>query len=277
MERTRRFGSLLKLLDDENEDVRHGVQRALLEFQGDASHDLAALGIDLKSNESKLLSDSLHAGRQKTLKEQWAMPVSNLRDPDGDYESFEALLRLISDFLHDGITLRPSLSDELDIIAQETQPEVSSPRELAEWLFGSGRFSGNKSIPFDPRNSDLAWSLEEGKSNPLGLSLIYILVAQRLDLTVYGVNYPGHFLCLIDSPDGPTLIDPFHKGRPIMVTQLLNEHPELSAEAKRAVRHPCSLAAMLLRILANMNLAFNKASRFDDAALVQELMKTFRL
>ena len=276
MERTARFGSLLKLLDDENADVQEGIQRALLEFEGDASHDLAALGIDLKSGDSKLLSDSLHAGRQKLLREQWIMPTSNLRYPDGDYESFESLLRLISDFLHDGITLRPSLSDELDIIAQEAQPEVGTARELADWLFKSERFTGNKSIPFDPRNSDLAWSLEKGKSNPLGLSLIYILVAQRLGLTVYGVNYPGHFLCLIDSPDGPTLIDAFHKGRPIMVKQLLEDHPELSAEAKKAVRQPCSLAAMLLRILANMNLAFNKAGRFDDATLVQDLMKTFR-
>ena len=276
MERTAKFGSLLKLLDDENEDVQKGVQRALMEFEGDASHDLAALGIDLKSNESKLLSDSLHAGRQKLLNEQWVMPAGNLRYPDGDYESFESLLRLISDFLHDGITLRPSLSDELDIIAQEAQPEVGTAHDLANWLFQSTRFTGNKSIPFDPRNSDLAWSLEEGKSNPLGLSLIYILVAQRLGLTVYGVNYPGHFLSLIDSPNGPTLIDAFHNGRPIMVKQLLDDHPELSSEAKKAVKQPCSLAAMLLRILANMNLAFNKAGRFDDATLVQDLMKTFR-
>ncbi|MEN8772391.1 MAG: transglutaminase family protein [Akkermansiaceae bacterium] len=276
MERTAKFGSLLKLLDDENEDVQQGVQRALMEFEGDASHDLAALGINLKSNESKLLSNSLHAGRQKVLKEQWVMPASNLRYPDGDYESFESLLRLISDFLHDGITLRPSLSDELDIIAQEAQPEVATAHDLANWLFQSGRFTGNKSTPFTPRNSDLAWSLEEGKSNPLGLSLVYILVAQRLGFTVYGVNYPGHFLCLIDSPNGPTLIDAFHNGRPIMVKQLLDDHPELSSEAKKAVKQPCTLAAMLFRILANMNLAFNKAGRFDDAALVQDLMKTFR-
>ena len=276
MERTTRFGSLLKLLDDENEEVQQGVQQALLEFEGDASHDLAALGIDLPSNESQLLSASLHAGRQKLLKEQWAMPTSNLRDPDGDYESLESLLRLISDFLHDGVTLRPSLSDELDIIAQEAQPEVGTARELADWLFGSGRFTGNKEAPFDPRNSDLAWALEEGTSNPLGLSLIFILTAQRLGHTVHGVNYPGHFLCLIDSPEGPTLIDAFHSGRPILVSGLLAEHPELSKEAKKAVRQPASFAAILLRVLANMNLAFNKAARFEDAALVQNLMKTFR-
>ena len=204
------------------------------------------------------------------------MPASNLRYPDGDYESLESLLRLISDFLHDGVTLRPSLSDELDILAQEADPAASTSLELAGWLFGSKRFAANKVAPFDPRNSDLAWCLEEGQSNPLGLSLIYILVAQRLGLTVYGVNYPGHFLSLIDSREGPTLIDAFHRGRPILVSKLLADHPEISGEATKAVRQPCSLAAMLLRVLANMNLAFNKADRFDDAAITQDLMKTFR-
>lgn len=276
MERTVHFGSLLKLLDDENEEVRKGVRRALMDFEGDASNDLAALGINLKSNEVKLLSDSLHAGRQKLLKEQWAMPASNLRYPDGDYESLEALLRLISDYLHDGVTLRPSLSDELDILAQEADSEAGTSLELAGWLFGLKRFVGNRAAPFDPRNSDLAWCLEEGKSNPLGLSLIYILVAQRLGLTVYGINYPGHFLCLIDTEEGPTLIDGFHQGRPILVSKLLKDHPELSEEATKAVRHPCSLASMLLRVLANMNLAFNKAGRFDDAKIIQDIMKTFR-
>jgi regulator of sirC expression with transglutaminase-like and TPR domain len=276
MERTAHFGSLLKLLDDENKEVQQGVQRALMDFEGDASHDLAALGIHLKTKEARLLSESLHAGRQKLLKEHWAMPANQLREPDGDFEAFESLLRLVSDFLHDGVTLRPSLSDELDLLAKEAEPIVATPRGLAAWLFESGQFKGNKVAPFDPRNSDLAWCLEEYQSNPIGLALIYILVAQRLGLTVSGVNYPGHFLCLIDTTDGPTLIDAFHRGRPILVAKLLADHPELSREAIKAVRQPCSLAAMLLRVLANMNLAFNKSGRFEDAGIIQDLMKTFR-
>jgi regulator of sirC expression with transglutaminase-like and TPR domain len=270
------FGSLLKLLDDETVEVRQGVERALLDYEGDASDDLAALGIHLKSKEAQLLSTSLHAGRQKALKEQWAMPASHLRYPDSDHDLLESLLRLLSDFLHDGVTLRPSLSDELDILAREAETEVATPLELSAWLFLSGRFTGNKVAPFDPRNSDLAWCLEEDQSNPLGLSLIYLLVAHRLGLEVFGVNYPGHFLCLIDTSEGPTLIDAFHQGRPIVITKLLADHPELSEEACKAVRQPSSLAAILLRVLANMNLAFNKAGRFDDAEIMQDLMKTFR-
>lgn len=270
------FGSLLKLLDDENEVVQLGVQAALLNYQGDASDDLAALGIHLKTKEANLLSTSLHPGRQKALRDQWAMPANDLSHPDSDYELLESLLRLLSDFLHDGVTLRPSLSDELDILAREAQPEVATPLELSAWLFKSGRYNGNRIAPFDPRNSDLAWCLEEDQSNPLGLSLIYLLVAHRLGLQVYGINYPGHFLSLIDTPEGTTLIDAYHQGRPILVSKLLADHPELSDQAKKSISQPCTLAAILLRVLANLNLAFSKANRPDDAALVQDLMKTFR-
>lgn len=275
MSKEAHFGSLLKLLDDENEVVRQGVSKALLDYHGDASDDLAALGIDLKSKEARLLSKSLHPGRQRELREQWVLPSKGLDQPDGDWEAFESLLRLISDFLHDGVTLRPSISDELDLLAREALPEVSTSIHLSAWLFGTGKFKGNKGNAFDPRNSDLAWCLEEGTSNPLGLGIIFMLVGQRLGLEVFGVNYPGHFLCLIDSPEGPLLIDCFHRGRPIPARKLLKDHPELSKRAVDAVNQPCNLSAILVRLLANLHLAFQKEDREDDAELVQDLIKTF--
>lgn len=275
MSKEAHFGSLLKLLDDDNEVVREGVQRALLDYHGDASDDLAALGIPLQSRDARLLSRSLHPGRQLALRDQWALPRQLLDNPDGDWETFESLLRLLSDFLHDGVTLRASISDGLDLLANEAQPEVGSALHLSAWLFGSGRFKGNRSAPFDPRNSDLAWCLEEGTGNPLGLGIIYMLVAQRLGFEVYGVNYPGHFLCVVDSPEGPLLIDAFHRGRPLLVRKLLKDHPELSGQAVKAVRQPGTLSDILLRMLANLNLAFGKTNRPEDAALVQDLMRTF--
>ncbi|MDA7888294.1 transglutaminase-like domain-containing protein [Akkermansiaceae bacterium] len=270
------ISTILRLLDDEDQEVQDGIQQALIEYHGDASDDLAALGIKLAKKESSLLSKSLHPGRQATLREHWSVPARALKDPDGDWDALEALLRLLSDFLHDGIILRPSMSDELDLLAREAENNVHSPAELAEWLFASDRFTGNKANPYDPRNSDLAWCLEEGKGNPLALSLIYLLIARRIDVPVYGVNYPGHFLCLIDLEVAPTLIDPYHRGRPIPVMQLLKDHPEISKKAVEAVRRPCSLAAILSRVLANMNLAFSKINRFEDADLIQNLMKTIK-
>ena len=78
------ISTILKLLDDENQEVQNGIQQALLDYHGDASDDLAALGIQLSPEASSLLSKSLHSGRQASLKEHWNVPSRSLKDPDGD-------------------------------------------------------------------------------------------------------------------------------------------------------------------------------------------------
>lgn len=266
--------SLLTLLDDENEQVREGVQKALLDFEGDAADELAAAGLRLKTKQAKLLSESLHPGRRKTLEEEWAVPTGRLQAIDGDWDSFEALLRLLADFLHDGITIRQSLSDELDQLAEQADQKVSTPLELSNYLFAHGRYVGNRLTPFNILNSDLTWCLQEGESNPLGLSLIYMLVAHRLKIPVFGCNYPGHFLALIAHEGQPTLIDAFHNGRATPTRQLLKEHPEISSDARKALKQPCSLAEMLTRLLANLHFAFVKVERKEDAELIGKLMRT---
>jgi len=266
--------SLLTLLDDDTEEVRSGVQDALLRFQGDATDELAAAGLRLKAKEAKLLSQSLHPGRRSVLQQEWAYPAHQLDATDGDWETFEALLRLISDFLHDGVTMRQSLSDELDLLAEAASGKVTTASELARHLFGNAVLTGNRLTPFNIQNSDLAWCIQEGESNPLGLSLIYMLVGQRLEIPVYGCNYPGHFLSLIDHGGEATIVDPFHNGRLTSVRELLRDHPEISKDAKRCLHQPCTLAQMLARILANLHFAFAKVNRKKDAELIEELMLT---
>ena len=245
-----------------------------MDYEGDAADELAAAGLRLKSNQAKLLTEGLHPGRRLILESEWAIPIGRLQSVDGDWDCFESLLRLLSDFLHDGITMRQSLSDELDQLAEQAHAKVSSPIELSRHLFSTGKLTGNRLDPFQIRNSDLAWCIQEGESNPLGLSLIYMLVAHRLKIPVFGCNYPGHFLSLISHQGQPTLIDAFHNGRATAAQQLLSEHPEISADAKRALKQPSTLADMLLRLLANLHFAFTKVDRKKVANLIQKLLKT---
>lgn len=267
--------SLIKLLDDENESVRQGLDTVFLDYQGDLSDELAAEGLHLSTKEALTLSKRLHPGRQAALRKEWVIPFHRLQSPDGDWESLEALLRLLSDYLHDGVNLRPSLSDQLDLLAEDAENKVEDPVQLADHLFKSGLLIGNRSHPYDPRNSDLAWALSEGTSNPLGLCLIYMLVAHRLNLQVFGCNYPGHFLSLIDHEGQATLVDCFHAARLTPVRELIAKHPEISQQARLAIKQPCSLGTMLKRVLANIHFSFEKTGRTDDAELLYELLVPF--
>src|SRR5687767_11354480 len=61
-------------------------------------------------------------------------------------------------------------------------------------LFDIYGLSANKKNFHAPQNSYLNIVLDTGKGNPLSLSIIYSLVCQQLEIPVYGINLPNHFV-----------------------------------------------------------------------------------
>ncbi|MES2659971.1 MAG: transglutaminase-like domain-containing protein [Verrucomicrobiota bacterium] len=266
--------ALLRLLDDETPEVRSRVSERFALCGGDISEWLATRPRQLSEHEKELLAEMLSPPRREILSREWIAPSGGAWALQEDWESFEALLRTLSDFLHDGISLRQPLSDALDLIAEEAADEgVSSANELRSFLFDSKRLSANQENYYDVRNSDLAWCIAEGRSNPLGLCLIFILVGRRLDLEVEGVNFPGHFMCRIFEDSFPLIIDCFDKGQLHLQSTLL-ESPELTRPQRDLLRQSAGPGIILLRLLNNLNQSLEKAERTEDAELIKELLAT---
>jgi len=268
--------ALLRLLDDETPEVRKRVAERLALCGGDLSEWLATRPRSLSRREQSVLADLLSPPRREALEREWLVPTGGAAALREDWESFEAMLRIVSDFLHDGITLRQPLSDALDLLAEEAEESgVTTANDLRAFLFESGRLSGNEIQYEDPRNSDLAWSIAEGRSNPLGLGLIFILVSRRLDLAVEAVNFPGHFLCRIFEDGYPIIIDCFDHGRLHLQSTLL-ENPDLGRAERSALRQCADPGTILLRLLNNLFAALEGADRPDDARLIRRLRATLK-
>lgn len=266
---------LLRLLDDEQPDVRRVVSAQLAGFGGDLSDQVAGLGIDLSAKDLEVLSGLLQPARRDALRESWFTPTRALLEPDGDWDLFEAFLRMISDFLHDGVSLRPSMTDLLDELADESaEMEIDDPIPLASWLFDGSRLTANKRDYYNPLNSDLASVLDNGTGTPLSLSLILILVAQRRKIPIYGCNYPGHFLCWTDTSSGPLVIDPYNKARTLAVKQIIANNPGISTTSRDALNSPARQVDMLRRVLSNLAHAYTKNESADDLILVKELSES---
>ena len=267
--------ALVRLLDDETPEVRQRVAARLGETNGDVSEWLASRPKELSRGEKTLLAQMLSPGRRKALVRDWIVPSGGSGRLREDWDSFEALLRSLSDFLHDGITLRQPLSDALDLLAEEaSESGTTSENDLRAFLFESGRLQGNRSDYYDPRNSDLAWGIAEGRSNPLGLCLIYILVAHRLDLEVEGVNFPGHFLTRIFEDGHPLIIDCFDHGRVHAQAALIESGSELTRQQRASLRESADPGTILVRLLNNLTSALEHAGRKEDAELVGTLLTT---
>ena len=98
------------------------------------------------------------------------------------------------------ITTDPGRSDIGNILA------------LNEFLFEREKFSGNEDEYDDPRNSFLNDVLDRKKGIPITLSLVYMELARRNGLPVWGVSFPGHFLVKYAADSGEIIIDPFNQG-----------------------------------------------------------------
>jgi len=267
--------ALLRLLDDETPEVRERVRERLSQCGGDLSEWLTTRPQPLTKKERALLQEMLSPARRKALERDWVVPSGGAAALQEDWESFEALLRVLSDFLHDGITLRQPLSDALDLIAEEAaESSVLTENDLRAFLFEGDRLSGNRTDYYDPRNSDLAWSIAEGRSNPLGLCLIFILVARRLNLEVEGVNFPGHFLSRIFEDGYPLIIDCFDHGRVHLQSTLIDSGSELTRQQRSTLRESADPGTILLRLLNNLSSALAHAGRTEDAQLAETLHQT---
>lgn len=269
---SKELSALLRLLDDDTPEVRSVVAGRLAEVGGDLSEILPGMVRSLSGRDKQLLAAMLLPARRKTLRDEWLTPRFGTAGLGDDWELFESQLRLISDFLHDGLSLRQPLSDALDLLAEEAQEDgVAGPNDLRVFLFERKRLGPNVANYYDPRNSDLAWCLFEGVSNPIGLGVIYMLTGQRLGLEIEGICFPGHFLCRIHEDGYPLIVDCYDKGCIHSQNVLTDPTNDLNREQRRALEGSADLGSILLRVLNNLIDTFIRQGREEDAALITEM------
>ncbi len=111
--------------------------------------------------------------------------------------------------------LRPGLDvdralDGLDRLAAAC-PADDRDAVVAD-LFGTNKFTGDRSTYTDWRNSCLDHVVETGRGIPITLSVLLIEVARRRGIELVGIGMPAHFL-VGDPSDPEWFVDPFHGGR----------------------------------------------------------------
>ena len=126
---------------------------------------------------------------------------------------------------------------------------------LTSVLFHELGFSGNEADYYDPRNSFLNEVIERRTGIPITLSVLYIEVGRRCGLKVDGVLFPGHFLCKVTLDEGELIVDPFHRGQILSLSELKRRlTAAMGDEARfdRRVLRPARTREILSRMLQNL-------------------------
>ncbi len=153
-------------------------------------------------------------------------------------------------------------------------------------IFDVHNFSGNTTNYHAPQNSYINNVLESKKGNPLLLAIIYTIVAQSLDIPIYGVNLPEHFiLCYVDTdhmgvPSTPGnegsnvlfYINPFSKGTVFGQKEIDAFLKQLKLEQMPGFYEPCSNLEIIRRLLRNLISSYEKLGYPDKSAELKILL-----
>jgi regulator of sirC expression with transglutaminase-like and TPR domain len=149
---------------------------------------------------------------------------------------------------------------------------------INEVLYGDEGFRGNVTDYYDPKNSFFNDVLDRKLGIPITLSVLYMEVARRAGVPVFGVGMPGHFLLKFYEIDGRELfLDAYNSGRLLSpedcqekLTEIYNGQIPLDAKFLTPVGKRQILTRMLnnLRSIYMTNRLLKKALAVIDLILV---------
>jgi regulator of sirC expression with transglutaminase-like and TPR domain len=153
-------------------------------------------------------------------------------------------------------------------------------------------FQGNTDHYHDPQNSFINIALETKKGNPIMLAVIYMLVAQRLQIPVFGVNLPQHFVLAYKEDNLEHLNDPFNvkprldyrHGKVLFYINAFNKGAvfskanleqfliQIKIDPKYEFFEACSSVDIVKRVLRNLVVAYEKSGKQGKVGEVHEML-----
>jgi regulator of sirC expression with transglutaminase-like and TPR domain len=143
-------------------------------------------------------------------------------------------------------------------------------------------FDGNKVNLFAPQNFYLNTFLETRKGSALSLGMLYIIIAQKLNIPVFGVNLPQHFILAYVSdlmPEVPSMedvlfyINPFNKGAVFTKKEIELFIQQLKINPDRTYFAPCSNIDIIKRLIGNLIYSYTQLGYPDKIEDLEMLLK----
>lgn len=266
--------ALVSLLDDDDvEVVQHVEDRIMslgtyiipyLEFEWENSFNPTV---------QKRIEELVHTLQFELLKEKlYAWRISDEQD------LLEGMW-LINTYQYPDLELS-QLTKELEQIYYETWLEFKSDihpvdqvKILNSVLFNKLHFGANTKNFHSPGNSMLNVVLQTKKGNPISLCVIYMLVAKKLKLPIYGVNLPNLFVMTYQQEEGQFYINAFNRGLVFSRKEIDEYIDNLKLPHNEMYYEPCTNLDIVQRVLRNLANAHEKLGHTEKVEEIKQLSK----
>lgn len=260
----RKLAALLKLLDDPEPIVQQSVRMQLREIGPTAVAALRTLverGVD-----ETVRTPARNLVREIGLDRFRSTLADELRaaGPEDDLDLERSMFSVA--YLGYPEIDEAMYTEQLDVIASEVGGRmraeagpIENVRAMSSYLVEELGFHGCRQENFyDPDNSFINRVLERRIGIPITLAAVYLLVARRIGMPLFGVSFPAHFLVKYQS--GPTefFIDPFGGGQVLDVSECRRMLMALGIEERPEYFEPAAVRVMITRMLRNLSEIYRK-------------------
>ena len=207
------LNALVSLLDDTDLEVKNHVRERIISlgteiipylekkwensFNPEIQKEIEILVHDLQfSLVKRRLEEWKNSEDQDLLTGLWI--INTYQYPDLEFEKLNAEMHQI-------------YFDVWTAFRNDLEP-YDQIRIINNVLFNTLRFGANTKNFHSPGNSMLSTVLDTKKGNPISLCAIYMLVAKKLGLPIYGVNLPNLFVLTYKTDELTFYVNAFNKG-----------------------------------------------------------------
>lgn len=275
------INSLIKLLDDPDQEIFNHVHDKLLTYGTTAITYLeSAWEQAFDSIQQERIANLVHEIQFSILKqdlELWhqsgafdllrgVLIINKYQYPDLDEQKIINQIEAIKRDIWMQMMFEGSPSDQVKLINHV--------------LYNIYGFSGNTTNHQDPQNSYLSQVLETKKGNQISLAIIYSIVAQKLDIPIYGVNLPQHFILAYLDETAKTefesgilfYINAFNKGFIFGRRDVDMFLKQLNLKLDKQFYEPCTNTDIVRRILRNLISAYENLGSTEKVQELNELL-----
>lgn len=269
---------LIRLLDDPDTGQVEGLLKRLAELGDGELEQVVARAENASVQVRRNLGMAVHRAVFTRHEPAWR-EIATARNPD-----FESALILLGQTAL--VEATPDPRQRLDELAQAVGRQLSGDRAydnglaaIATVLQEAG-LRGNRNDYYAPENSYLQCVLATGLGIPISLASVAILVGRRLELPVYGIGSPGHFLGFYGDADLGigTYFDPLDGFKRLTmgdITGLIGQYAPGPLDTR--LLKPVSDREILFRTLQNLIGCYQAKGEHDRAqnlARWQALLQT---
>ena len=283
------LSALISLLDDPNEMV-YGQIRERLVFYGPEAIPL------LESAWDNSFDNMLQVRIENVIHSiQFNHLIDELNEwkNNNQYDLISGFF-LISKYQYPDLQEK-KIRDELELIKRDIWLELNSSLTALEKvkvinhiIFEIHGFSGNKTNIDSPPNFFLNTLLESKKGNHLSLGILYVIIAQKLGIPIFGVDLPQHFVlsyvdeiheekyAIADENEVLFYINPFNKGAVFTKKEIDVFVKHMKIKSQRSFYKPCSNRQILIRLIEGLKLSFANLGHSEKVEELTTLINIFR-